>query len=151
MPKDAIKRRTGRSCIGEGVCESRDEDRLDFLNLSGAGCKEFREGDGRGEGDRDADGRAGEEERFIDRLSRLISETSSIRESRSRCVSSVGESGVGGPSPSRSLALDGRTASLSVSSGLLDLDLELSRDREKRASRRRTLAALMLGIARDVG
>lgn len=68
----------------------RDEARDPFLILSGAGCNEFGEGVG-GDDEDGEGGRAGEAERFIERLSRLSSLTFSMRDSRLRFGVAEGE------------------------------------------------------------
>ena len=143
FPSDAIRSRTGRNCIGEGVRVRRDEERELFVILSGAGCKEFGVGgaDSGGEG-----GRAGEDERFIERLSRVSSLTSSIRDKRLRCGVGEGELVARKSSRSSSMAFGGSSALRNVSRGLLDRE----RDLERRASSRRALAAPLLGIASTV-
>jgi hypothetical protein len=63
----------------------RDDDRNDFLILSGGGCNEGDFGGGVGGFDDGGEGgKAGCEDRFMERLSRLSSATSSIREHRFR-------------------------------------------------------------------
>ena len=140
--------------MGEGVRFWRDDERDDLLSLSGAGWREFREGVGGIDVGGDG-GRAGSEETIIDKLSRLSSLTSSIRERRLRCL--VGEGQLLDRKSSRlsSTALDGRSVSRAVSDGLLDLDRDREREREREremdreslASSRRTLPAPRLGIA----
>ena len=99
-------------------------------------------------------GTAGDEERFIERLSRLSSLTSSIRDSRLRF--GVGEGELVARKSSRSSSRDtgdsvGDRESCDRSSGLRDLDRDCERERERRASSRRTLAALELAIASTAG
>jgi hypothetical protein len=123
----------------------RGEAREDLLILRGAGCRALGEGVEWGD-DGGEEGTAGEGDIFIARLSRLSSATSSIRDSRFRCRVGEGDRGETGLSVSQSLVLAGRTPTLKVSIGLLDLDLDIDRTCDNRASNR-SLAALRLAIA----
>ena len=117
--------------------------------LSGAGCREFGEGVG-GKEEGGESGKAGEDESFIERLSRLSSLTSWIRDSRLRLGTGDGE--LVARKSSRSSSRDsgvsnGDSESREISSGLRDLDRDCERERERRASKRRALAAVELAIA----
>jgi hypothetical protein len=148
LPRDAMKRRTGRRVMGDGV---RGMLSLPFLRRKGAGWREL--GDGVGGLDRGGEsGTVGDADRFIDKLSRLSSATSSIRESRLRDGGGQSESdAVGDSGLLRSL----EALLLLLSNGLFDLDLDLDcardgeRDRDMRASSLLILAALRLAIACD--